>query len=263
MSATPLITVITVSYNAVDTIEETILSVIHQTYANIEYLIIDGGSTDGTTAIINKYRDRISCTISEPDRGIYDAMNKGISMASGEWVNFMNSGDLFYRADIIRLVADYLVNGDADVVYGDAIYTCSWGKMKQTAQDIGKIDRHLPFCHQSSFVKTQLLKERKYDTRYRICADYDFFYRVYRAGHKFAYVPITIAVYEAENGLSAQKFTRLKQENAAVRGIENTINWKIKFKLIQFSAFFRALVKRMLPDSVLFSYRKRRHDLLG
>lgn len=100
----PLVTVITVVYNAKELLEETILSVLNQTYSNIEYIIVDGGSTDGTLDIIKKYQDKISKYISEPDQGIYDAMNKGMSLSKGQWLNFMNAGDSFYSNDVLQKV---------------------------------------------------------------------------------------------------------------------------------------------------------------
>ena len=96
-----LISIITVSYNAVKTIEDTINSVLNQTYPNIEYIIIDGGSTDGTLDVIKKYQDKITYWVSEPDKGIYDAMNKGALKATGVWLHFMNAGDTFYDEQVL------------------------------------------------------------------------------------------------------------------------------------------------------------------
>lgn len=118
----PLITVITVVFNGVKTIEETIQSVVNQTYPNIEYIIIDGGSTDGTLDIIKKYEDAIDYWVSEPDNGIYDAMNKGIYLAMAEWINFMNTGDKFFDKQVLNLIfKNKEIYQDIDLIYSDTI----------------------------------------------------------------------------------------------------------------------------------------------
>lgn len=112
----PLISVVTVSYNAVSTIEQTIISVLNQMYFNIEYIIIDGGSTDGTVDIIKRYDDKIAYWQSEPDRGIYDAMNKGILQAKGEWIYFIGASDLLLKNSFQTIFSEKI---DAEVIYGD------------------------------------------------------------------------------------------------------------------------------------------------
>ena len=136
MKNNPLISVVTVSYNAVSTIEQTILSVINQTYPHIEYIIIDGGSTYGTVDIIKKYADKIAYWVSEPDKGIYDAMNKGIKVATGEWINFMNSGDCLYRNDTIeKILNKSSTTNNVSIIYG------------KTMKIFEKYCRHCPkFC---------------------------------------------------------------------------------------------------------------------
>lgn len=116
----PKISIITVSYNAITEIEKTILSVINQTYTNIEYIIIDGGSTDGTVNIIKQYNDKISIWKSEPDHGVYDAMNKGIKLATGEWILFMNSGDTFHDNMVVADIFQNTKYADkVGVIWGD------------------------------------------------------------------------------------------------------------------------------------------------
>src|ERR1700761_112956 len=113
----PRLSIITIVYNNASDIERTILSVINQTYKNIEYIIIDGASTDGTLNIIGKYRDSISKLVSEPDKGIYDAMNKGLQQATGDYVLFMNSGDEIYAGDTVEKI--FNTEPDADIYYGE------------------------------------------------------------------------------------------------------------------------------------------------
>lgn len=124
----PLISVVTVVFNAVATIEKTILSVINQTYPNIEYVIIDGGSVDGTINIIRKYEEKISYWVSEPDKGIYDAMNKGIKKARGEWLIMMNSGDYFAGNDVLQKVFSNDISADKTFLYSDIYVFAPNGK---------------------------------------------------------------------------------------------------------------------------------------
>lgn len=132
MNNSPLISIITVSYNAVKTIEDTITSVLNQTYSNIEYIIIDGASTDGTLDVIKKYQDDISIIVSEPDKGIYDAMNKGIERANGELIGIINADD-WYEANAVERTVEIYLKGEKkfDVLYGDMLYILLNGKTQK------------------------------------------------------------------------------------------------------------------------------------
>ncbi len=201
-----LVTIVTVTYNAEDLLEETILSVIGQDYENIEYIIIDGGSTDGTLEIIKKYEEKIDYWISEPDEGIYSAMNKAIEKATGEWINFMNAGDTFVDKKTISIVMHSLEE-DTDVIFGDHMQN---GKL--CSVEGRKITRLIPCCHQSLFVKTHVHKKYPYNTMYRIAADYEVLLKMHLDGKKFQYIKKPIANY-LRNGFSDQNQIRWQLEN--------------------------------------------------
>lgn len=170
----PLISIVTVSYNAVSTIEQTILSVINQTYPHIEYIIIDGGSTDGTVDIIKKYADRIAYWVSEPDKGIYDAMNKGIKVATGEWINFMNAGDCFANSKVLNEIF-YTNNFSSQTNF---LYSDSYISSNSTILQIHKASLEKgEIIHQSCIYKKEL--HRKYGlyivSNPIIISDYIFF----------------------------------------------------------------------------------------
>ena len=146
----PLISIVTVSYNAVATIEQTILSVINQTYPNIEYIIIDGGSKDGTIDIIRKYADQIAYWVSEPDEGIYDAMNKGIKIATGEWINFMNCGDSFLDMKVLnKIFISSILNEyeGVDILYGNRVSVYSFGKYFHLVDSLENFSKSFPIFH--------------------------------------------------------------------------------------------------------------------
>jgi len=194
------VSVITVVFNGVKNIEGTILSVLNQSYRNVEYLVVDGGSTDGTLDVIRKYEDKIDRLVSEPDKGIYDAMNKGIGLATGEWINFMNCGDRFASRDVLEMFNGNF-NG-ADLVYGDAIQEYPTFQTKFKKFPLTSMWREMPFCHQAAFVKASLMKEYKFDLHYRLSADYDFIYRAYVANKKFVYVDKLVCLFDFKGGAS-------------------------------------------------------------
>jgi glycosyltransferase involved in cell wall biosynthesis len=152
----PIITIVTVTFNAEEYLEKTILSVIEQDYKNIEYIIVDGGSTDKTIEIIKKYEKNIYLWISESDKGIYDAMNKGVKYANGEFVNFMNAGDVFFDNTVCSRIFSNEIT--ADLIYGDTIfYDNSGNENLVKAKSLDKLWEAMIFNHNSLFAKKDLL----------------------------------------------------------------------------------------------------------
>lgn len=194
-SDNPLITVITVVWNSKELIEKTILSIVNQNYNNIEYIIIDGGSTDGTLDIIKKYEYCIDFWKSEPDKGIYDAMNKGIASAKGEWINFMNAGDVFFNNHTTKDVVEN-IKSHFDVIYGDFISfnNISGASLLVKAKSLKSIFRGNIFSHQSCFIKSVVLRDNLFDIKYKIAADYNQMLGLFLKRKVFFYVPIPFAV---------------------------------------------------------------------
>ncbi len=177
----PRISIITVTYNAANCLEATIASILNQSYTNIEYIIIDGGSTDGTLEIIKRYASRLTYWISEPDKGLYDAMNKGIKQATGDYLWFMNAGDTIHTTDTIQQLANTLSDKTAlpGVIYGETAIVDGNGTFigmrrlkapeKLTWKDFNK---GMLVCHQSFLAKKELAP--LYDLQYKLVADFDW-----------------------------------------------------------------------------------------
>jgi putative colanic acid biosynthesis glycosyltransferase len=175
LSNMPLITIVTIVYNGVKDIEDTILSVINQTYENIEYIVIDAGSSDGTVDIIKKYDTQIDYWVSEKDKGIYDGMNKGANLSSGDWLNFMNAGDSFYSQSVIANLIEYFK--DEKVIFGRTKIIDSNNKFWDypdksiSISDLPKwLENKFP-NHQSMFFPKKYFQQNKYDLRYSVSAD--------------------------------------------------------------------------------------------
>lgn len=180
MTHLPKVSVITVVYNGAEFIEETINSVISQDYPNTEYIVVDGKSTDGTVEILHNYINDIDCLVSEKDNGIYDAMNKGIDLASGEWVIFMNCGDYFVGSKVLNNIFSIPISTDVKLLYGGCKVRSDWGDFEINARSHGQIWKS--FTHQSIFTRIEVHRELKFNLEFKAASDYDFVYRVFSKG---------------------------------------------------------------------------------
>jgi len=211
------ISIITVALNVRSTVEDAITSVLGQTYKNIEYVIIDGGSTDGTLDIVNKYKDRISKVVSEPDKGIYDGMNKGILVASGDIVGFLNADDMFYDNAVIQRIALAFESNTIDCVHGDLVYvnrrgpnriTRVWKSREFTE---GLFEKSWTPAHPTFYCKKSVYEQfGLYRTDFKIAADVELMYRFLQKNHiKSKYV--------------AADFVRMRDSGVSSRGIQSTV----------------------------------------
>ncbi|RKD20123.1 glycosyl transferase [Pelobium manganitolerans] len=203
----PTLSVITVVYNNVKDIERTIQSVIGQSYANIQYIIVDGGSTDGTLQVIEHYRDKISKVISEKDNGIYDAMNKGLALADGDYVLFMNSGDEIYSIDTVERI--FSAAADADIYYGETEMLdenlVSQGRRRHQIPkklNINSFKYGMSVSHQAIYVKKTIASP--YNLNYKLSADIDWVLNALTKAKKITRVDFYVAKY-LMGGLSKQK----------------------------------------------------------
>lgn len=206
---TPKFSVITVTYNAEKVLEDTIQSVITQTYHHVEYIIVDGASKDGTLAIIDKYRNRISHVVSEPDRGLYDAMNKGIALATGDYLCFLNAGDSFHEDDTLqRMVHSISGNELPDVLYGEtALVDAQRHFLRMRRLSAPKVltwesfKQGMLVCHQAFFPRHTLVEP--YDLKYRFSSDFDWCIRIMKKAHTLHNTHLTLIDY-LEEGMTTQ-----------------------------------------------------------
>ena len=219
----PEVSIVTVCYNSQATIRQTIESVLAQSYTDCEYLIVDGQSKDDTVAIARSYeaafREKgISYRISsEPDRGIYDAMNKGIDRCQGNWVLMLNSDDTLCDGDVLRDVFAQNRWEGIDVLYGDCIRANGDERKLDVAdKPVDELKKSKFFCHQAAFTRADLARALHFDDQFKICGDYDFFLRAYLRGSRFAHVARTICVYSVR-GTSNREYYRTILDNYKVR----------------------------------------------
>ena len=220
------ISIITINYNYAEGLRKTIESVVTQSSHDYEYIVIDGGSTDGSVDVIKEYASQIDYWVSEPDGGIYNAMNKGIAIAKGDYCNFMNSGDVYFDKDVLKNVVCYQKN--EDIIYGDIFYS-GQGVWPNPDKITMKLFYKHALYHQTCFIRTSLLKEKPYDEAFKIVSDWKWFIETIGLGHaSYVHIPLTIVLYEG-GGIS--------ESNSALGREERSKAWK-----------------QLLPETILNDY---------
>ena len=208
---TPIFSIITVTYNAGKVLEETLQSVVRQTYRNVEYILVDGGSKDQTLEIANKYRAHISRMVSEPDKGLYDAMNKGIRMATGDYLCFLNAGDKLHNDNTLQQVVQSLQNQEQpDIIYGETAIVDETGKFLHMRRLSAPEKLHwksfkqgMLVCHQAFWPKRTWATENLYDLQYRFSADFDWCIRIMKQAQRLHHTGLTLIDYLNE-GMTTQ-----------------------------------------------------------
>ena len=226
-----LYSIITINFNNCDGLRRTIESVVNQTNADYEYIVIDGGSTDGSVDVIQKYSDRISYWVSEKDDGIYNAMNKGVWHAHGDYCLFLNSGDSFYDKHVLN--ENLLSDSKCDIVVGRLVSDSDGRELfSPPSYDISMYYFYtstLP--HQASFIKTKLLKQYPYDESLKIVSDWKFFVDM-------------IIIHQCSVRFVDIKIAKFDMNGVSTSDTKNT--WEEKYSVLQ----------RMLPYRVLIDYKR-------
>lgn len=227
------LSVITVNYNDKEGLLKTVQSVVGQSFKDYEYIIIDGGSTDGSVEVLEKYAGKITYWVSEPDKGIYNAMNKAIDVANGEYCIFMNSGDTFCASTTIANV--FACGRSDDIICGNTI---TIEKRKQAPEEITfKYLFSNTICHQSAFIRTSLMAKYKYDEKYKIVSDRKFFLQALILDNcSYANVPVDIVNYDI-TGYSA----------------ENPVQSRMEYDQV---------LKELFPIRILYDYGRETQGLL-
>ena len=273
MSTTPTdpkISVITVCYNAAKVLPLTIESVLAQDPGCFEYIIQDGASADETPDIVESYREKFASKgisyryISEPDEGIYDAMNRAVRSARGSYINFMNAGDCFYDSDVLGRVSDVIDSAGSSgpdrallgIIYGDCV-VYEFGRFFKYQKAPERISEMMPFSHQSVFAKRDLLAAHPFNTKYRLCADYDFLLTMHDLGAGFSDTGTVICITTAD-GVSSVRYRDTLMETARIRKAHGVLH-QTKGQLIVtgMTLCIKQFVLDHFPDAVKKGIRDR------
>ena len=259
----PLVSVVTVVRNAVDSLESTIQSVINQTYKNIEYIIIDGQSTDGTLDMIKKYGGVIGHWASEPDDGIYDAMNKGISVAKGDWIIFMNAGDGFYDKYAIEQVIPLCMD-NVDIIYGRCeIRLDPQHKWILECRELKDLWKGIICSHQSLLVRTAILKRMKFSTKYKMASDYDFLVRASQEGCRLINTRNIISFVAAYGLSDTNRIAATRECWEISKKMKPSALVDIYYLYATINILIRRVAEKILPNILVKKITTIRHKVIA
>jgi glycosyltransferase involved in cell wall biosynthesis len=249
----PLVSVVTIVRNAESTLERTMLSVLGQSYGNIEYIVIDGGSTDGTIDIIRKYDDRIAYWLSEPDEGISDAFNKGVAASTGEIIGILNADDLLSPNQVEQGVMA-LLRSSADYVFGDLLFHDANGRTLYRIDGDPNYRRIIhskmpELCHPTVLVRKAAYERiGLFDTRYRYAMDYEWLLRLHVDGGNGLYVR-SIVGHMGTGGASDRSFTKALEEvrDISVRYGKNRVHAELLYRYRLAKGAGRRLLEAWIP----------------
>lgn len=228
----PKLSIVTVNYNDCQGLQKTLQSIFNQSCEDYEVIVIDGGSTDGSTDIVIANKSRISYWVSEKDSGIYNAMNKGLAHCSGEWVFFLNSGDVFYNENVLSSVDFSAQRADIGAIYCRYQYYSRYNdllvnEVNHPFTESSKKYRSMGFSHQSVFVKTAIAKKYGFDESFKLCADYNMMMKIYQEGYRFVRDNTIITTCDGRGGFSYNNRHLQDYEIARVCGCEKTMSVRI------------------------------------
>jgi glycosyltransferase involved in cell wall biosynthesis len=242
----PLISVVTVVFNGEKHLEQTILSVVNQGYDNVEFIVIDGGSTDGTIDIVKKYQDRIDYWVSEPDKGISDAFNKGISLSTGVMIGLINADD-WYEPDTLELVASIATEDEVDIVHGRLQYWRDEKKAEMVSGDHRLLDKDMTVNHMTVFAKRTLYETiGLFSLEFRYAMDYEFLLRAKKTGASFYYLDKCLANMRL-GGVSDVRWQRALLEVARAKTLhsKNSYNPGIYYVYQLSKSCMRRILERL------------------
>lgn len=252
MSDNVLVSIITVVYNGEKYIRQTIESVANQTYQNIEYIVVDGGSKDSTVDIVKSFNN-VNIFISEPDEGLYDAMNKGIALSKGEIIGMINSDDWYEVGAVQKIVDAYLLNKKNKIFHADRfdVLDCGAKTIKKFNPSVFKFKFYgMTYNHPSMFIARDIYDDFKYNKKLRALSDYEFVLRCYmKYSSSFHYIPEAIVNYRLD-GISGRMslFEHLKEgwevrKNCGYPYLLNVFSFLFNFSVNMFFRFLRWILK--------------------